>query len=173
MSRIGEGKPMQQTVVLRQDAAQLLQQFTIYGHSTDGYVTVQTGPMELTFTRTFWPTSYIIVAVVGFFLCLIGPLILLMNQQEMFTITLKPGTEPGTTEVTVSGVVDKDMMLRLMTILGQGTFQASSHVGTVSPDGHYRWDGTAWQPNAATPAPQTPPTNGWSAPTTEGDEPVG
>lgn len=163
MSKIGVGKPIVQSAEIQQAPDTLVRQLLAYGNSAQAYSAFQTGPGELLFTRTFWPVSYIVIAVVGFLLCLIGPLILLLNQTETLTIRVTPGSTPGSSVVAVSGVADPEMMGWLMALLGQGRFIANAgEVGTGSPvqtelvmsdDRAYWWDGTSWNDARSTPPP--------------------
>lgn len=166
MAKVGVGKPIVQSAVLEQPPEALARQLLAYGNSAQAYRAVQSGPGELHFTRTFWPVWYVVVAVVGFFLCLIGPLILLANQTEMLSIRLQPGPRPGTTQITVSGVADPEMMGWLMALLGQGQFVdmaglvnelgPTSASVSMSPDGAYWWDGAAWQDASLSAPPEAP-----------------
>lgn len=168
MSKVGAGKPVVQSAIVQQPPEAMARQLLAFGNSAQSYSAVQTGPGELMFTRTFWPVSYIVIAVVGFIFCLIGPLILLMNQTEMLTIRLRPGPRPGSTEISVNGVADPQMMGWLMALLGQGEFidQARGAAGALtgpgpadvqmSPDGAYWWDGSAWRDTTTSAPPNAP-----------------
>lgn len=175
MSRIGEGKPIFQAAVLEQPPDQLIRQLLAFGNSAESSLATQTGPRSLIYTRTYWPTWYIVVAVVGFFLCVIGPLILLLNENETLSLTVEDGPRPGTSLLSVSGVAGPQVLGWLFAIMSQGEFvnppgafqptQAGqvgspasmnaawgSADGAIPPgaprsdDGYYWWDGSQWRP---------------------------
>jgi hypothetical protein len=75
------------------------------GNYFDGFQIYTDGQSMLTVTRKFVPTWAIVVAVIGFFLFLLGLLALLIRQTESATITLH--ADPRGTLVHVTGVLPK------------------------------------------------------------------
>ena len=82
-----------------------------------GYTIAVAGPRTLLLTRRFIPGYATFIAVVGFLLFLIGLLALLIKETETLTVSIASDSEGSATRVSISGVVDDQMSLRINSCL--------------------------------------------------------
>lgn len=132
------------------------------GNYANDVQVVPVGPTTYRITRTYLPTWTIVVAVLGFLLCLVGLLALLLRNTEVLTVDIQPDGDGSL--ITVSGMSDGPTVTTIQSTLarfggyspgqlgsafgyGQAETGAVATVGGIemSPDRHYWWDGLAWQ----------------------------
>jgi hypothetical protein len=129
-------------------------------------VTGDTGA-NITFTRRYTPTWAIVLAIIGFFIFLLGLLFLLVKDQNVLIFSLS--SEGEQTKVAVSGSGPRGVGDVLLKRLGLAGTPAQLAAGQTTPAGWYPdttqvgrlrwWDGTRWTgqyaPTTTPPAPTT------------------
>lgn len=106
-----QGNPINTTVQLNVPKAQAVQAVyaalaTTTGNYFDGTSVMMSGDSYIVATRKYVPTWAIVVAVVGFFLFLIGLLALLFRTTETCTVSFTEAD--GVTNVAIAGTLSNE-----------------------------------------------------------------
>jgi len=111
-----KGIPLVQVYGVRQPKETVMQRLVAVTAGTPGYTVSPSGPNILVFTRKYWPTWVIVVAVLGALFYLLGLLALLYRKTETLTAAVTSEAD-GTTRVAFSGVASRDLHLRIQSAM--------------------------------------------------------
>jgi hypothetical protein len=123
------GVPFSQSYTVHQSPEVIGQALFTSATGIRDYSVSSAGTNTLVFTRKYWPTWVIVVAVVGALFFFLGLLILFYRETETLTVSLT-GSGVGATTVVVVGTASPELIARLqqsMTSIGGATCR---HCGT-------------------------------------------
>jgi hypothetical protein len=130
-----------------------------------GFTIAMAGPRSLLLTRRFIPGYAIFLAAVGFLLFLVGLLALLIKETETLSVSIAGASDGSATRVSISGVIDQQMSLRINSVLVSLTPAKPSSHPTSDDQNSVERPATLWQqpsPELALPISQQRSPGGWS-----------